>query len=115
LEDGISGYNYQNTVLDKPLGIQEVEAPEFLDDEHMKVVRLQPYAPAVFTPRKDSCYSFLLEVEFMKNSSDPIGNFFVLIVLHFAFCLYFNTQHKKPCPLWYFFVLSLFFICTSLS
>jgi hypothetical protein len=26
--------------LDSPLGFQEVEAPEFLDNRHMKVVRL---------------------------------------------------------------------------
>jgi hypothetical protein len=26
--------------LDMPLGFQEVEAPEFLDNRHMKVVRL---------------------------------------------------------------------------
>jgi hypothetical protein len=49
--------------LDGPLGFQKAEAPEFLDSRHMKVVRLQPYAPAVFTPRKDSWYSFLLEAE----------------------------------------------------
>jgi uncharacterized integral membrane protein len=42
------------------LGFLEVEAPEFLDSRHMKVVRLQPYAPAVFTPRKDSWYSVII-------------------------------------------------------
>ena len=34
---------------------QEHEAPKFLDNRHMK-----PYAPAAFTPRKYSWYSFLL-------------------------------------------------------
>jgi len=33
-------------------GFQEVEAPRFRDNWHMKVVRLSPYAPAAFTPRK---------------------------------------------------------------
>jgi hypothetical protein len=28
------------TGLDRPLGLQEVEAPRFLDNRHMKVVRL---------------------------------------------------------------------------
>jgi hypothetical protein len=28
------------TGLDRPLGIQEVEAPRFLDNRHMKTVRL---------------------------------------------------------------------------
>ena len=28
------------TGLDRPLGLQEVEAPIFLDNQHMKVVRL---------------------------------------------------------------------------
>ena len=30
---------------------------------HRMVVRCQPYAPAAFTPRKYSWYSFLLEAE----------------------------------------------------
>jgi hypothetical protein len=50
------------TGLDRPLGLQEVEAPRFLDNRHMKVVRLSAL-PAAFTPRKDSWYSFLLEAE----------------------------------------------------
>jgi hypothetical protein len=33
----------------RPLGLQEVEAPRFLDNRHMKVVRL---SPAAFTPQK---------------------------------------------------------------
>jgi hypothetical protein len=59
------------TGLDRPLGFQEVEAPRFLDNRHMKVVRLSaictsrlyhpentpgthflPLAPQIFT-----CYS----------------------------------------------------------
>jgi hypothetical protein len=42
---------------------QEVEAPRFQDSRHIKMVRLSAYAPAAFTPRKDSWYSFLLEAE----------------------------------------------------
>jgi hypothetical protein len=33
-------WSFPATGLDKPLGFQEVEAPEFLDNRHMKVVRL---------------------------------------------------------------------------
>ena len=70
----------------RPLWFQQVEAPEFVYSRHRKVVLCQPYAPAVFTPRKDSWYSFLLEAESpqghnateriksLKNSSDSIGN-----------------------------------------
>jgi len=48
----------------RPRGFQEVKAPRFQDNHHMKVVRFQPYAPAAFTPRKYRWYSFLLEAEF---------------------------------------------------
>jgi len=49
--------------LDRPEGFQEVEVPRFQDNRHMKVVRLSAHAPATFTPRKYSWYSFLLEAE----------------------------------------------------
>jgi hypothetical protein len=54
---------FPNTGLERPLGFQEVEAPEFLDNLHRNVVRLSALAPAIFTPRKDFWYSFLLEAE----------------------------------------------------
>jgi hypothetical protein len=47
----------------KTIHIQEVEAPRFQDTRHMKVVSSQPYAPAVFSSRKYSWYSFLLEAK----------------------------------------------------
>jgi hypothetical protein len=40
------------TSLDRPWGFQEVEAPRFQDNRHMKVVRFQQYAPAAFTRQK---------------------------------------------------------------
>jgi hypothetical protein len=46
------------------LGFQEVEAPEFLDNRHMKVVRLSALRTGRLYPQKDSWYSFLLEAEF---------------------------------------------------
>jgi hypothetical protein len=44
------------TGLDRPLGFQEVEAPRFLDNRRMQVVRLS-------ASRKYSLYSLLLEAE----------------------------------------------------
>ena len=40
------------TGLDRPLGLQEVEAPRFQDDRHMKWKVCQPYTPAAFTPQE---------------------------------------------------------------
>jgi hypothetical protein len=40
------------TGLDRPLGLQEVEAPRFQYSRHFKVVDSQPYTPAAFTPRR---------------------------------------------------------------
>jgi hypothetical protein len=37
--------------------------PDFNTIWHMKVVRLSALAPTIFTPRKYSWYSFLLEAE----------------------------------------------------
>ena len=41
----------------------EDEPPRFQANRHMKVARLQLYAPAAFIPRKYSWYSFLLDAE----------------------------------------------------
>jgi hypothetical protein len=49
--------------LDRSLGFQEVKAPEFLDNRHMKVVRLSALGIGRLSPRKDSWYSFLFETE----------------------------------------------------
>jgi hypothetical protein len=40
LSPGGSSPSLPATGLDKPFGFQEVEAPEFLDNRHMNVVRL---------------------------------------------------------------------------
>ena len=39
------------TGLNRPTGFQEVKAPRFLDNWHMKVVGCQPYALPAFTPK----------------------------------------------------------------
>ena len=46
-----------------PEGSRNVEAPRFLDNRHMKVVRCQHYALAAFNGRKYSWYNFPLERE----------------------------------------------------
>jgi hypothetical protein len=51
-----------------PWEFQEIEAPEFLDNRHMKVVRLSALRTGRLYPRKDSWYSFLLEAESIAGS-----------------------------------------------
>jgi hypothetical protein len=52
------------TGLGRPFGIQEFEAPKFLDICHMKVVRLSALRTGrLYPPRRYSWYSFLLEAE----------------------------------------------------
>ena len=47
----------------RPGGFQEVKVPRFRDNGTELVVGCQPAAPAAFTPRKYSWYSFVLEAE----------------------------------------------------
>jgi len=51
------------TVLERPGGFQEAEAPRFQDNRHMKMVGCQPYTPPAFTPKKYSWYSFVFKAE----------------------------------------------------
>ena len=51
------------TGLEWPRGFQEVKVPRFHDNGTGRWYVCQPYAPAAFTPRKSSWYSFLLEAE----------------------------------------------------
>ena len=80
---------------------QEVKCLRFRDNGTRMVVGCQPYAPAAFTPRKYSCYSFLLETESttepqcdrkyfmsMKNPLTPAG----IEPATFRFV----AQHKVP-------------------
>jgi hypothetical protein len=46
-----------------PQGPRRLELPDFKTIDTLWWQGCQPYAPAVFTPRKYSWYSFLLEVE----------------------------------------------------
>ena len=48
----------------QPWGFQEVEAPRFQDNQHMKIVRLSALRTVrLYPPRKYSWYSFLLHAE----------------------------------------------------
>jgi hypothetical protein len=73
--------------MDRPLGFQEVEAPEFLDSKHRKVVRLSalstgPSLPTGKIPGTHFCYNLSRpqgrneteRIKSLKNSNDSIGN-----------------------------------------
>ena len=42
--------NNPNTGLDRPRGFQEIEAPKFQENQHMKVVRLSALPTGLFYP-----------------------------------------------------------------
>ena len=79
-------YSSPVTGLEWPRGFQEVKVPRFHDNGTGWWQGCQPYAPAAFSPRKFTWYSFLLEAETtpdhsatgrimsLKNSSDTIGS-----------------------------------------
>jgi hypothetical protein len=75
------------TGLDRPLGFQEVEAHRFLDNRHMKVVRLSALRTGrLYPPGNTPCihvcsrlsrpqgHSATERIMSMKNSNDTIGN-----------------------------------------
>jgi hypothetical protein len=45
--------SFPATGLDRPLGFLEVEAPEFLDNRHMKVVRLSALRTGRLYPQEE--------------------------------------------------------------
>jgi hypothetical protein len=47
------GKSVPTTGLNRPLGLQEVEAPRFLDNWHMKVVRLSDLRTGRLYPPRD--------------------------------------------------------------
>jgi len=59
-------YDYRPEV---PRGFQEVKVPRLRDNGTEWWSGYQPYAPAGFTPRKYSWYSFLLEAESIQGHS----------------------------------------------
>jgi hypothetical protein len=46
-----------------PLGFRRLRSPEFLDSQHMKMVRLSVLCTGCLYPQGDSWFSFLLEAE----------------------------------------------------
>jgi hypothetical protein len=56
--------SFPSTCLDRPVGFQKVEAPEFLDNRHMKVVRLS----AIRTGRLYPQEKVWIEKELKKNN-----------------------------------------------
>ena len=59
-----------STALDRPWGFQEVGAPRFQDNRHMKTVRLSALRTGRLYPKKYSWYSFVLEA---GSTSRPEG------------------------------------------
>jgi len=56
--------SYPITGLDRPLGLQAVEAPRTLDSRHMKMVRWSALCTVcLYPPFNIHWYSFLLEAE----------------------------------------------------
>jgi hypothetical protein len=59
----LNGKSNPITGLDKPRRFQEVEAPRFQDNRHMKVVIMSALRAGRLYPQQIFRYSFLLEAE----------------------------------------------------
>jgi hypothetical protein len=101
------------TGLDRPLGFQEVETPRFLDNRHMKVVRLSALRTGrLYPPGKIPGTHFCLRLSrpqdhsatgrimSMKNSSDTIGN----RTRDVPACGSASTNCATSCPIIYVFI-----------
>jgi hypothetical protein len=79
--------SFPATGLERPLGFQEVEAPEFIDNRHMKVVRSSALRTGRLYPQerflvlisvkrlsRPQGHNTTGRIKPLKNSSDSIGN-----------------------------------------
>jgi hypothetical protein len=72
-----------------PEGSRRLRLPDFKTIGTLRWQGCQPYAPAAFTPRKHSWYSFLLEVEKYRNVT--AGN---STVIDYAHANTYKQRHK---------------------
>jgi hypothetical protein len=73
----------------RPWGFQEVEAPRFHDNRHLKVVSLSALRTGRLYPKKHSWYSFLLEAE-----STPGRNWILKYKVRALNATYFNSSGR---------------------
>jgi hypothetical protein len=60
-----------STGQDRPWGFQEVEAPRFLDNRHMKVIRLPPLGTGCLYPPPPPRQEIFLVLIFLEAESTP--------------------------------------------
>jgi hypothetical protein len=80
-------FSFPATGLERPLGLQKAEAPEFLNNQHMKVVRLSALCTGCLYPQegflvlisvkrlsRPQGHNATERIKSLKNSSDSTGN-----------------------------------------
>jgi hypothetical protein len=101
------------TGLDRPWGFPEFQAPGFLDNQHMKVVRLLALCTGHLYPPRDShstrfCYGLsapqghnaVRRIKSMKKSSDTIRNWTHDIPAGIARTWQKDNLKSKATPFW---------------